>query len=119
AGQAVAPADHLHGVAVAGGSAVAQLDAGDHQQEAEVLDLAVAVARLRAEVGAGKLEPDDVVGVVDDAHLVGLGVADLDVRDLAYRFAHGSPGGLPRRSAGRSGMDPWRTTAWRTTVTMI
>ena len=39
-------------------------------------------SRAPQPVGAAHLEPDQVVGVVDDAHLVGLGVAHADVVTL-------------------------------------
>ena len=51
----------------------------DHRQRhAGLLHLAIAPAERPQQVGARHLEPHEVVGVVDDAHLVGFRVADAD-----------------------------------------
>ena len=90
--QPLAPAGHPDRVPVAGRPVIAGLDAGDHQEIAEPLDVGIVEAGGRAEAGAGELEPDHVVGVMDDAHLVGLGIADLDVDlgadGLCHLFCH-------------------------------
>ncbi len=86
--QLVDPGGDPDGIAVAGAPAVGQLGAGDHQQVAVALDLGVVAAAAGAQGGARLLEPDQVVGVMDDAHLVGLGVADLEVDALADGWAH-------------------------------
>ena len=49
----------------------------DHDQEmARVFDVAIGDAPLAQELGPAHLEVDDVVGVMQEAHAVGLGVAD-------------------------------------------
>ena len=53
----------------------------DHRQlDAVVFHLAVGPAGLAQPVGAANLEPDQIVRVVDHAHLVGFGVAHADGR---------------------------------------
>ncbi len=78
------------------GEAIAEGGADDHQQVAGAFDLGIVAAGERAETGAGELEPDEVVRMVDDTHLVGLRVADLDLH--AGHRALGFGGGHRRRS---------------------
>src|SRR6266550_3151062 len=51
--------------------AVADVDLGDGEVDALLLELLVSEPRLAHQLGAGAVEPDEVVGVVDHAHLVG------------------------------------------------
>src|SRR5581483_8102017 len=62
---------------VHGGSQVTAVGLGDYQEDA-VLPLHVAIAQARRPpvFDASDLHPDEIVGVIDDAHLVGFGVAD-------------------------------------------
>ena len=54
---------------------------GDGESDPHSLDVGVAHTACADEVGATDLAPDEIVGVVNNAHLVGLGVsyAKLDV----------------------------------------
>jgi hypothetical protein len=66
-------------VVVAGGGLVA--DGGVDDGDAAVgllLHLFVVQAKLAQKVDTADLEPDQVVGVVDHAHLVGFGVAHAE-----------------------------------------
>lgn len=74
------PGDHLHGIAEADGVAVAALQVGDGEVEAGAGNLRVGHPRGFHPGDASGLEPDDILAVVDDAHLVGLGEADGDVQ---------------------------------------
>lgn len=66
-------------VVVAGRAEVAAADPDDDEvQAAALLHFAVADALHAAELGAGDFHPDEVVGVVDDPHLVGFGVTDAE-----------------------------------------
>ncbi len=85
------PADHLHGVAVFGAASEAAFRPGDHQEVALFFDVGVVEAGVQTEPGARHLEPDHVDRVVNHSHLVGLGVAHLDVDDGRRTLA---PGGL-------------------------
>src|SRR6266704_1713851 len=78
------PAANPHQVVVAGGGAVADVDFGDGEVDALLLELLVGQPRLAHQLGAGAVEPDEVVGVVDHAHLVGLGIIDAQ----GYRADH-------------------------------
>ncbi len=78
AADALDPAGGTNGVAVAGRRAVGEMNAGHQQEQPALLDLGVVKAGLEAEAGARQLAPDDVVGVMDHAHLVGFEVAHLD-----------------------------------------
>src|SRR6266566_1060595 len=78
------PAADPHQVVVAGGGAVADVDLGDGKVDALLLELLVSEPRLAHQLGAGAVEPDEVVGVVDHAHLVGLGIIDAQ----SYRADH-------------------------------
>src|SRR5207249_2374655 len=78
------PAADPHQVVVAGGGAVADVDFGDGEVDALLLELLVGKPRLAHQLGAGAVEPDEVVGVVDHAHLVGLGIIDAE----GYRADH-------------------------------
>src|SRR5205085_11727042 len=63
---------------VSGRLAVAHLDLHQHQEEALVLDVAVGPPHLPQQFGPALLEVDQVVRMVQEAHAVGLGVADAD-----------------------------------------
>src|SRR5207249_4691060 len=66
------------------GGAVADVDFGDGEVDALLLELLVGQPRLAHQLGAGAVEPHEVVGVVDHAHLVGLGIIDAQ----GYRADH-------------------------------
>src|SRR5207244_3926559 len=70
------PAADPHQVVVAGGGAVADVDLGDGKVDALLLELLVSEPRLAHQLGAGAFEPDELVGVVDNANLAGLGIMD-------------------------------------------
>src|SRR5256886_10487294 len=78
------PAADPHQVVVAGGGAVADVDLGDGEVDTLLLELLVGQPRLAHQFGAGAVEPDEVVGVVDHAHLVRLGIIDAQ----GYRADH-------------------------------
>src|SRR6185312_350703 len=67
-------------IVVAGGRAVAAacLDYGKMTVVGQ-LHLLVVVAKLAKELDAPDFAPDKIIGVVDDAHLVGFGVADAEL----------------------------------------
>lgn len=77
---------------------------GDDQQEPSLLDLGIGDAGLAAEVGSADLEPDEIVRVMCDRHLIGLGIADTCSRfnrsSIARLFAHG--GRHSNQQQGRS-----------------
>src|SRR5208337_1390820 len=76
---------HNDFVIIMHGSLVAALGI-DYGDEAAVftLHIFVAEAELAQEFYPSHLKPDEVIGVIDDAHLVGLGIADADAS-----FIHG------------------------------
>jgi len=80
-------------VVIAGRGAIAAGDF-DHRENAAVLlfQLAVREAEGAEQFDAADFEPDEVVGIVDDAHLVGLCVADSDFG--GYRHKTVSPSRL-------------------------
>src|SRR5436190_3291350 len=53
----------------------------DGQRQAVAFHLTVAPATLAQEIGPSDLEPDQIVRVINDAHLVGFGIAHPDSRD--------------------------------------
>ena len=65
-----------HFVVVAKRHDVAAPDLDDDEQRATLLDLAIRHAGRAAEVRPPDLEPHQVLGVMRDRHLIGLGVAD-------------------------------------------
>ena len=67
-------------VVVAGRLPVLAVRLDDRQREAVGLHLAIAPARLAQQIRASDLEPDEVVRVVHDAHLVGFGVPHANAR---------------------------------------
>ena len=76
----------------AGRGAVGELDPAHRQADALALELGVGEPPGVHHARAALLQPDQVVGVVGHAHLVGLGVADAQV--VLVRLGH-----------------PWKTTA--------
>ena len=54
--------------------AVLAVRVDDRQQHAGLFHFPIGPAERAQQLGARDLEPDEVVGVVDDAHLIGLGV---------------------------------------------
>src|SRR3989441_10179215 len=83
-GEVAHPAAYPHEVVVPRGRAVAQLHLGDGEVDALPLELLVRQARFAHQLGAGPVEPDEVIGVVDHPHLIGLGVVDAE----RYRADH-------------------------------
>src|SRR5690606_24229099 len=124
-------------IVVPGGRDEAELGVGHRQAKPFTLQLRVRRAGGADEVGAAHLAPDQVVRVVDHAHLVGFGVADAQEgrrlvgrcrravrrsRRLAAvdRFrparphAHPSPGGIPSFPHSPYGTQMFLTcVAWR------
>src|SRR5262249_34931579 len=90
-------------VIVGGRAPVAALDGGDEDQDPPLFHDAVRQTGRAAELGAGDLEPDDVVGVVDDPHPVGLGISDAQARlDLGQRRIGGNAPGRQGHSRSAS-----------------
>src|SRR2546427_6476510 len=87
------PAADPHQVVVAGGGAVADVDLGDGEVDALLLELLVGQPRLAHQLGPGPVEPDEIVGVVDHAHLVGFGIIDAQ----RYRADHAGAKSAARR----------------------
>jgi len=66
-------------VVVAGGMVIAAMGVGDDDEGVVVEFHAFVVEAEGAhEFDAADFEPDEVVGMVDDAHLIGFGVTDAD-----------------------------------------
>ncbi len=64
---------------VAGGMVIAAVDVSDDDVGVVLkLHLLVVEAEGAHEFNATDFKPDEVVGVIDDAHLIGFGVADAD-----------------------------------------
>ncbi|PYP57688.1 MAG: hypothetical protein DMD44_09630 [Gemmatimonadetes bacterium] len=78
------PAAHPDQIVVARRRAEADIDLGHREVHALLLQLFVGDPGLAHQLGAGAIEPDQVVGVVDHAHLIGLGVVDAE----RYRADH-------------------------------
>ena len=80
---------------VAGRSEVAALGAGDGEVEAGFeFQVAVDDAGGAAIFGAADFHPNEIVGVIDEAHLVGFGVAHAEAR-----FVSGHAGAIIARRA--------------------
>jgi len=71
--------DHLstnqHFVVIVVRHAIPAGDLRDHEDQPSILDFPVGEAGGPAKIGASDFEPDDVVRVVDDPHLIGFLVA--------------------------------------------
>lgn len=65
-------------VVVEGGPFELATDVDDDQEVSGVFDLAVGEAGLAEQFGAGLLEVDEKLSVVEEAHAVGFGIADAD-----------------------------------------
>jgi hypothetical protein len=63
-------------VVVAGRLAVLTMGFDDREGDAVVLDLAICPPTVSQPFGPSDFEPDQVIGVVDHSHLVGLCVPD-------------------------------------------
>src|SRR6266513_81014 len=113
------PAANPHQVVVAGGGAVADVDFGDGEVDALLLELLVGQPRLAHQLGAGAIEPDQIVGVVDHAHLVGLGIVDAQ----GYRADHAGAKSAARREKSNTalawGSCPPQPPAWSSSPTPI
>ena len=82
------PGSNRDQVTVAGGGQVAGLYFDDGQVMALGFHVSIASALLVHVFTSPHLEPDDVVGVVDDAHSIGLGIANPQCRLYYSAFAH-------------------------------
>src|SRR2546425_469194 len=106
-GELAHPAAYPHEVVVPRGRAVAQLHLGDGEVDALPLELLVRQARFAHQLGAGPVEPDEVIGVVDHPHLIGLGVVDAE----RYRADHAGAKSASLReksnTTGACGPFPW------------
>src|SRR6184192_759488 len=105
------PAAYEHEIVVAGSGPVTDADGGNGEEDALLLELFVGQPRLAHQLGAGAIEPDQVVGVVDHAHLVGFGIVDAQ----GYRADHAGAKSATRReksnTTGACGPSP-RFLAW-------
>lgn len=69
-------------IVIARGAQIAAIDLGDREENAVIaLEIFVAETVGAAVIDAGNFHPDEIVGVVDDAHLIG------------FRIAHANAGG--------------------------
>src|SRR5438876_1879669 len=113
------PATDLYQVVVPGGGPVTHADFGDGEEDALLLELFVGQPRLAHQLGAGAIEPDQVVGVVDHAHLVGLGIVDAQ----GYRADHAGAKSAARREKSNTalawGLCPPQPPAWSSSPTPI
>src|SRR5258707_7215292 len=59
----------------------------DHGDEADVfaLHILIAEAELAEEFHPSHFKPDEMIGVIDDPHLIGFGIADADTRLIHRR----------------------------------
>ena len=73
----------------------------DDQEVARILDLAIAEPALAKQLGAAHLEVDEVAGVMEQAHPVGLGIADADGHLMLERIGHDLPGSLNTMACNR------------------
>jgi hypothetical protein len=90
-GEVAHPAADPDPVIVACGLPEPDGDLADRQPQTSLLQLAVAHAGEAEVLGAGDVEPDQVAGVVDDSHLVGLGIVHPHQR---LRYVGGDRGGF-------------------------
>ena len=66
-------------IVITRGAEIAAIDFGDGEENAVVaLEIFVAEAVGAAVIDAGDFHPDEVVGVIDDAHLIGFRIADAN-----------------------------------------
>jgi len=79
--------DDRQGIVVNRGADELRRDIEDGDAKAVGLELAIGETLFAQELRAGDFEPREIVGMIDDAHHVGLGVAD---RDLRARLDHAS-----------------------------
>ena len=69
----------------------------DHKSVFLILHLLVGETARTAQLAAPHLEPDHVIGIVNNAHLVGLGVADANLSFVPL---------VHEELAGRQGFEP-------------
>ncbi len=99
-------------VIVAKRNPVATADLDDDEKRSAAFDLGVGDAGGAAEVSAADLEPDDVVRMMRDSHLVSLGIADARSR---FDVVHA--GNLPRIPSQRiAGTNQRRLIGWRASL---
>ena len=79
---------HLELVIVLRGAAVLAVRLDHRQRYTRMLHLPITPSQCPQQIGARHLEPHEVVRVVDDPHLVGLGVANADGRGRCRHRAH-------------------------------
>lgn len=102
------PAADADLVIVTNGSAVSDLQVGDHQAGAARLQLAIAEPGLAQMLRTGDVQPDDVPGVVHHAHLIGFRVVHPDGGDgfcRATLHMHGIGAGEEVVECGGSGRE--------------
>ncbi len=86
------PAGNQNTIPITGRRSIGKLSTGDQQEITLLFDSSVVESSFEAKPGAGKFEPDQIVGVVNNPHLVGFGVPHLDLyrcRALGFRSLHG------------------------------
>src|SRR5262245_14934100 len=87
-------------VVVSGGGAVLHAGLGNRQKSVGLrFHVAVIEPVIAAQFDPPDLEPDQVIRVINDAGLIGLGVTDAQPRLAPFvmvRFAHNGAGGLSR-----------------------
>ncbi len=81
------PATDPDGIIVPGGLPVFDRYVADRQAQSGQLEIPITHAAPAKMLGSGDVEPDQIAGMVDHAHLVGLGIVDpnLRFRDCRYR----------------------------------
>src|SRR5688572_7148611 len=91
-GNVAHPAADPYGIVVAGGLTVPDRHLTHGQSQSGIFQLPIAHATLPQVLGARDVEPDQITRVVDDAHLVGLGIIDSNpgLRDWWRLDGHGS-----------------------------
>lgn len=78
ASQLVDPTLDLDSVPVTGWRSIGKLDTRDQQKKALFFDFSVMETGLEAKSSPGDLEPDEIVRVMNDSHLIRFRVADLN-----------------------------------------
>src|SRR2546427_23099 len=104
---------HFEHVVVLRGLDVLHRCLEDRQKDASALDLPIGEPQAADEVAARSFEEPEVVGVVDDAHLVGVAVDDADA--VGLHSASSITARRDRRPAADAfvpAADPWRRRCW-------
>src|SRR5207244_4647827 len=96
---------------VAAGGAVANADFGNGEVHALLLQLLVGQSRLAHQLRACAVEPDQIVGMIDHAHLIGFGIIDPQRYRADHAGAKSTAGPEKSNTTAACGLPP-RFLAW-------